>query len=95
MSRYIDADLIEYHPQQFFGSPYGGNKYDIVTRSEVEKIPTADVTEIKHGYWADDDTCSVCGVLGEYTKDIYHEDYYFNYSPYCSHCGSKMDGEAE
>ena len=46
MARYIDADLINYTPQHFWSDEYG-DKYDIITRSEVEKIPTADVQEVK------------------------------------------------
>ena len=85
MARYIDAERIEYHPQQFFGPPYGGNKYDIVTRTEIERIPTADVREEIHGHWKLNGTrlceCSVCGAEGNTS----------GHDNYCRNCGAIMD----
>lgn len=55
----------------------------------VRNIPDADTGEVVHGYWRkvyDDsagwiDVCSICGEPGEA-------------KPYCSTCGTKMDGVA-
>ena len=59
------------------------------------KSPSADVAEVRHGYWDkrysknidhlgeflkfDGYFCSICGAMG--------------YGKYCSECGAKMDGE--
>lgn len=56
----------------------------------IEKAlhPTADVVEVKHGYWeqkfGDFDYCSVCHNCVEYGQFKYY---------YCPHCGAKMDGK--
>ena len=52
--------------------------------SEIRKLPTADVAEVRHGRWIyyDDDgvfTCSECG--NAESNDSY----------YCRLCGAKMD----
>ena len=52
-------------------------------------VPTADVVEVKHGYWIKEKlcmceptySCSECGKLHD-------QDY-----SYCNDCGAKMDGE--
>ena len=61
----------------------------------LDKIPTADVVEVKHGEWIEDSlvdgavSCSLCA----------YTDYRFNYdkdewgSNYCPNCGAKMDGK--
>lgn len=54
--------------------------------SEISAIPTADVEEIKHGYWLVDICtgklqCSVCG------DDVSCD----NKSPYCPNCGATLD----
>lgn len=55
----------------------------------VNSMPTADVQEVRHGKWEQENdifTCSECGYQFEcegYTQ-------FFNY---CPNCGAKMDGE--
>ena len=64
--------------------------------SFIENQPTADVQEIKHGYWIDKPTgrychigsyCSVCeeksGIGGIESN---------RHKPYCPNCGARMDG---
>ena len=60
----------------------------------VYEAPTADVVEVKHGQWhllykcANEGVyCSVCN------KKVYKTDYANQKikSPYCPHCGAKMD----
>ena len=52
----------------------------------VKEFPTADVVEVRHGRWIDDETAYICSVC-------------FHGSPsgakwnYCPNCGAKMDGE--
>lgn len=52
----------------------------------LEDTPTADVVEVKHGYWIDGKCghykiCSECNQIA---------DFYFDY---CPNCGAKMDGK--
>jgi hypothetical protein len=60
-----------------------GNLGDITDFQQIiDDTPTADVEEVKHGYWENGMWCSVCGYLydtGEYT----------NANNYCPDCGAK------
>lgn len=71
-------------------SSYEGDLLDI-----VEKAPTADVQEVRHGKWLyeasdigwTDYKCSACGnIISTVDQD---EDLY----SYCPYCGAKMDKE--
>lgn len=69
----------------------GANK--VIDR--IKNAPAADVVEVKHGYWIDNEEdfwviCSACGI--EYLDE--QMDIIDNFS-YCPHCGAKMDGRSE
>lgn len=96
MSRYIDANkLIEMlrHNSDFLTAPKH-SKDGII--DEIVYQPTADVVEVRHGYWEFKNTtychygcfCSVCGqksgIGGIRANQL---------KPYCPNCGAKMDGE--
>ena len=60
-------------------------------KSYIQKLPAADVREVKHGRWIKEKTsalvhwhCSVCG-------DCYYLDE--PNAEYCPRCGAKMDGK--
>ena len=87
MARYIDADkfisILNAKADMALGTP------KIVFHSVVkmiEKLPTADVVEVKHGYWIDlnitEWQCSECNYRVER----------WNNTPYCPNCGAKMGG---
>ena len=66
----------------------------------LRKVPTADVKEVKHGQWIeDDDTLARCSACGWYTD--YDYDYVTNNGLgnndflFCGHCGARMDGGNE
>lgn len=57
---------------------------------------TAEVAEVKHGYWIEDYnygwwqyTCSLCGADYHNTSPVGEDEQY----GYCFDCGAKMDGE--
>ena len=53
----------------------------------LEDTPTADVVEVRHGYWEklkDGYWCSNCCILEKDLKQEYN---------YCPNCGAKMDGK--
>ena len=60
--------------------------------ADVDMLPTAEVAEVKHGYWIDKDDkygrvfCSVC-CAQERPWDSQYK------SPRCPMCGAKMDGK--
>lgn len=97
MSRYIDADLIEYK-EIFVPSLYGKSvrtgKLDglYANREDIEGLSTADVQEVKHGRWLRTvptstwsyrRVCSLCGQTANMIRARY---------AYCPWCGAKMDG---
>ena len=83
MSRYINADAIEYH-EVFDGDEFVRVAYG----DDIDELPTADVVEVVHGEWVLNDDqvyeCKDCGYVPSF--DGYT---YFNY---CPNCGSKMKG---
>lgn len=99
MSRYIDADKIEevikddVPFEYFMASGYGDA---MINRLELakflnDKIPTADVKEVKHGQWSwyriSEDyiyikfACSQCHYTNQYATE------------FCPNCGAQMDEE--
>ena len=89
MPRYIDAEKIKY--TEYINGDV------TVSKDLVEKIPTADVQEVKHAKWiyrGEDPVCSNCGQLTEdYCIEGDNESGYYTVLPhYCSNCGAKMDG---
>ena len=62
----------------------------------LKNVPTADVAEVKHGYWDDNiiglcNVCMECGAIVEITAVKSHT----GKLNYCPNCGAKMDGEGE
>lgn len=85
MSRYIDAEKIK------FIEYINGDV--TVSKDAVEKIPTADVQEVRHGRWSHFlcyNTCSLCGgvYVHEYDDGAKIQDFAF-----CPFCGAEMDEE--
>ena len=85
MPRYIDAEKIKY--TEYINGDV------TVSKDLVEKIPTADVQEVRHGKWDVKDLtpyCSICHRPSEYECDGVHSQPLF-----CPNCGAKMGGEHE
>lgn len=79
-------------------NPYGGDC--VVKMEDIEKLPTLDWAPIKHGRWVSLTECANAGVYCSVcNKKVYKEDYAWCNrknklrSPYCPHCGAKMDLE--
>lgn len=99
MERYIDATKIKYHKISL-SSLLQPSAWAMVTyKADIDKIPTADVQEVRHGKWEEttefnEDTiyrCSVCGeefvtIDGTPADNLWH---------YCPNCGAKMDGDVK
>jgi hypothetical protein len=95
MARYIDADKMqEFIEEQNDINDWLVSQYNADWISSfIDNQPTADVVEVKHGYWMDypSDTymkCSVCG--REYLKSQMPK-----IVGYCPNpeCGARMNGE--
>ena len=81
MSRYIDADAIQYRQMC---RPKGNGNYEdceIAYRDEIDDIPTADVRENVRGEWINNMNgtyeCNICGC--KHSK-----------SNFCPNCGADM-----
>jgi|GEM_PF-2549945 len=89
--RYIDADNIPYYLDTSEEAPMEGRK--ITFKSDIDRMPTADVEEVKHAYWEEhvekgncfEHTYYICTNCGVGALD---EEYEIR----CHHCGAKMDG---
>lgn len=81
MNRYIDPQKIHYFKL--------ANGEQVATKESINKIPAADVQEVKHGKWVVIGTfddflkCSICGYYSPmFTANAFN---------YCPICGAKMD----
>ena len=58
----------------------------------IKSAPTANVAEVRHGYW-DMCECSVCGKVNPTVHlDVFKENK-LRKTPYCPNCGAKMAGK--
>lgn len=82
MRRYVDIDKI---PFVIGTDAQTDEEIMLVTKKQIDELPTADVAEVRHGEWKIqglcNPKCSLCKQYG-YAKDRY-----------CPNCGAKMDGE--
>lgn len=54
---------------------------------ELDKLPAADVQEVKHGEWVHDEFNMLC------CSECEEEFEFSNTTPYCPYCGAKMNGK--
>ncbi len=102
MARYIDAEKIKY--TEYINGDV------TVSKCLVEKIPTADVQEVRHGHWILLRESEITGFNPEFAgRDpiggyqcsnckevaIFDCNDEFVLSRYCPHCGAKMDGTSK
>lgn len=87
MPRYINADTLI---QEDFTEMWNDITDQSVFECIIEQTPTADVIEVKHGYWKKLPfgmrVCSECNYLIGRKKR-------FSKSNYCRNCGAKMDAK--
>ena len=91
MARYYDIDSLKVNCINV-GTVMFPRMEKCILMKDVETVPTADVVEVKHGYWIgfhstgqyDDWKCSHCGKF----EDTRNRD---NCGDHCKYCGAKMD----
>ena len=104
MSRYIDADKLSKNLTDMakYQEPYKQSTILGVV-STIENTKTADVVEVRHGYWketieplgahkVDCVECSACGDSWVLDEDFDY-DLVNDFWNFCPTCGAKMDGE--
>lgn len=95
MSRYIDAEKLT---DSIFDQDMTIEDLYYSLCKLVDDVPTADVQEVKHGYWIperdpDENSriqcyhCSIC-------DDDFHYIGAFIATKYCPNCGARMDGDS-
>ncbi len=95
MSRYIDAEKLT---DSIFDWDMTIEDLYYSLCKLVDDVPTADVQEVKHGYWIperdpDENSriqcyhCSIC-------DDDFHYIGAFIATKYCPNCGARMDGDS-
>lgn len=95
MSRYIDADkAIEIWKDQDYIKL---SSQETKARIMLDAVPTADVAEVRHGHWEQEQPqyrlykCSACNkvcFVERWGDKIVLYDY-------CPNCGARMDGESD
>lgn len=99
MARYIDTDALE---MELCRETFQPSKYCYPCREvldAVNRIPSADVREVKRGKWKDEERgndhyviCSECG--DEYIEnDLRLDSWVKQYFKFCPNCGAEMEGE--
>ena len=99
MRRYIDADKVMEEIQRI-----GGHNlcewHTIGVKALIDRQPTADVVEVRHGEWIGteyDGYADGNPVYDKWECSKCHEEYCYEGEPplynYCPNCGAKMDGE--
>lgn len=93
--RYIDANQIVYWIRHISRDGLEDDIRKVAFKDAIERIPTADVQEVKHAKWVhcgENVQCSNCGhVTDDYCIDGDMESGYYTVLPhYCSNCVSKM-----
>lgn len=80
MNRFIDPQKIHYFKL--------ANGEKVATKESIDKIPAADVQEVKHGHWFKPSEMSenICSNCIKSTKTLFGV-----LSDYCPYCGAKMD----
>lgn len=99
MSRYIDADKlgIGRADPKIFNNPEYANGWNSAIEI-IDKAPTADVKEVKHGQW---NTVYDGSILEHYNSDVYSLTCSIcgntekHISKFCPSCGARMDGGNE
>ncbi len=92
MSRYIDAVKAADTISKRHGIPL------VELEDTFAEIPTADVKEVKHGEWIEDEVdstcrCSVCGWYTDYDYSyVVHNELVRSDFLFCGHCGARMGG---
>ena len=83
MARYIDADLLIKNIVSIEDLRTLSTK---TIGEAIDKTPTADVAEVKHGEWIYTGSCQVCSICDEEQYGVDTGRFY------CPNCGAKMDG---
>lgn len=76
MTRLIDADSIPWFVE-------GVGDIPVITKEEIDDMPTVDAVPVRHGKWIIEDGHVCCSECGEISKE-------YNWCPYC---GARMDEE--
>lgn len=88
MAKYIDVEAlgIGIARAEIFANPEFARGWNNAIEI-INNAPAADVVEVRHGRWIEEDGIQICSECGEEHE---WEDYR---APYCDTCGAKMNKE--
>ena len=91
MAKYYDADTLLEFVKKYTPNFDGETTLECVKRA-ILYAPTADVAEVKHGAWIQNQHCKriyYCSECGRHIEDGSQSQKPQEFFPYC-HCGAKM-----
>ena len=93
MTRYIDADKLI---REFSGGEEMKSMSESIADERFIRViknqPTADVEEVKHGYWIKKEDSYFCSECDSENCYAFCENIKKFTDYYCPNCGAKMDG---
>lgn len=89
MAEYIEREALK---RSIFNGVWYDNQDEDVAYDLVDKAPTADVVEVRHGHWY---FACVHQDKKFYKCSNCHHAFPFNSVNYCPACGAKMDGKGD
>ena len=101
MSRYINADRLEKDGWSLQRIRQVSPTEMVYETKKPTDFPAADVVEVRHGYWVNDNhliKCSICGSPIPVNKVVIHGEIMWEDNrpvKYCPNCGAKMMNEDE
>lgn len=87
--RHLRGVCVAKYPMSFLNGIFA-------SADEIDKLPTADVVEVRHSRWENIsgfDVCNICGTSPAYCEPKPNNPK--GYPPYCHNCGAKMRGDTE
>lgn len=96
MSRYIDAEKLT---DSIFDWDMTIEDLYYSLCKLVDDVPTADVQEVKHGYWIPERDPDENNRIQCFHCSVYDDDFHyigaFVATKYCPNCGARMKGDSE
>ena len=95
MNEYISKEYIRNLELKRWSEACGAESYAYSrVLDDIAEAPVADVVEVKHGHWVEDNGVSYCSACGEGFSNVFIDDG-SKWVPivkrnYCSNCGARM-----
>ena len=92
MTEYIERETLPIKRINI-GTPMFPLYKNVVYVEDIATAPTADVAPVVHGRWLDGKCTNCAYEAPDFISYVGYELDDWEPTPYCPHCGAKMDGE--